>query len=164
MNLYEIGLNYIELNEMVELAGDENIPAAINEFLEEIDGDFDDKVVNTVYVIRNQESSINALRDEEKRLQAKRKRLEKEVEGMKSWIFENMQADGKKQVDSDLFDIKVRKNPPKALIKDESLIPSEFVKIEEVKKINKRELLTRLKEGEIIEGAELVQEERLDIK
>lgn len=164
MNLYEIGLNYIELNEMVELAGDENIPTAVTEFMEEIDGDFEEKVINSIYVIKNKEANVVALKDEEKRLANKRKRLEKEIDSMKNWIFENMQAIEKKEIKHDLFDVKIRKNPPKAEIIKEDLIPDEFVKVEEIKKINKRELLVRLKEGEIIPGAELTQGERLDIR
>lgn len=164
MNLYEIGKEYNELINYIELSGDEHVPEVVNEFLEEVSGDFEQKVENTVYILRNKEAQAKALKDEEKRLQLKRKRLEKEVQSMKDWIEFNMKETEQKHIKLDLFDVKLRKNPPKAEIKNEDLIPEEFITREEVVKINKRSLLERLKEGELIDGVELVQEERLDIK
>ena len=62
--------------------------------------------------------------------------------------------------------IKLKKNPPKCNILDENLIGIQYIttKIVETVTIDKKRILEDLKAGVIVEGVEMVQESRLEIK
>ena len=62
------------------------------------------------------------------------------------------------------FDLSIRKNPPKAVIEDQEMIPKDFVETHVTEKININKVKEELKKGASVQGARLVQETRLDIK
>ena len=62
------------------------------------------------------------------------------------------------------FDLSIRKNPPKAIIEDEEMIPKDFIDAQVIEKVNVNKVKEELKKGASVQGAKLVQETRLDIK
>ncbi len=62
------------------------------------------------------------------------------------------------------FDLSIKKNPPKAVIEDEAMIPQSFIDVQKIEKVNLKKIKDELKKGEAVQGARLVQETRLDIK
>ena len=64
---------------------------------------------------------------------------------------------------TDLFTLKIVKNPPKIVVINPDDIPSEFKTQEVIEKVNRVYIREQLKQMEI-KGVELVQETRLEIK
>ena len=83
-NLYELNQNYTNLLEVLETATDENLIEMVQGALNEVDGSIKDKVDNCVRFVRNLESDITALKEEEKRLADKRKTIENSKKRMRS--------------------------------------------------------------------------------
>lgn len=74
-----------------------------------------------------------------------------------------MNGIGLTKVEGKLFKISFRKSKVVKVL-DETKIPKEFIKIKTTETISKTDLGKALKNGEIIEGAELVENKSLQIK
>ena len=155
MKLYEITDAYLSLDEAEKT--DEIIKV-----LDGIKDEFDKKAENTVKVIRNFEADIQALRDEEKRLAAKRRSLEKKKEDLKEYLYSNMERLNLRKVNAGIFDINIQKNPQSIKILDEATIPDKY-KIASYR-LDKKTLKDDIKNGVVIEGAQLVQTEGIRIR
>ena len=155
MKLYEITDAYLSLDEVEKT--DEIIKV-----LDGIKDEFDKKAENTVKVIRNFEADIQALRDEEKRLANKRKSLEKKKEDLKEYLYFNMERLNVRKVNAGIFNINIQKNPQSIKILDEATIPEKY-KIASYR-IDKKTLKDDIKNGVVIEGAQLVQTEGIRIR
>lgn len=155
MNLYEITEAYMALDNL-EPSED------IKHYLNGISGEFDQKVENITYVIKNNEADIDALKKEEKRLADKRRVLENKNKYLKEYMFENMQFLGKSKIKAGTFDLRIQKNPKSVNILNADLISEDYLKIK--KDIDKSKIKKALEEGLKIDGAELIQTEGLRIR
>lgn len=125
--------------------------------------EFKSKAEQIVHVLRNNQAEVEAHKNEEKRLAERRKLIEKQNETLEAYLYGEMKVSGLKELKSPLFKLTIQKNPPKAEVLDESLIPSTYM-IPQEPKLDKKLLLNALKDGEEIPGAVIVQETRLQIK
>ena len=155
MKLYEITEAYIALDNL-EPSED------IKHYLSGISDEFDQKVENITYVIKNNEADIDALKKEEKRLADKRRVLENKNKYLKEYMFENMQFLGKSKIKAGTFDLRIQKNPKSVNILNADLISEDYLKIK--KDIDKSKIKKALEEGLKIDGAELIQTEGLRIR
>ena len=167
MKLYELADSYknlAELLEMDEFEGNADIEQALND----IEGQLEDKVQNIVYLIKNSEADILALDAEEKRLKARKVSKKAQVDRVKDWLRSTLEqlapADKGFKVQTALFNVSLSK--PSLNNLDESidmdLIPERFKKVEI--KPDKVALKKALKEGEVIEGARLVESRSFSIR
>lgn len=67
------------------------------------------------------------------------------------------------KVDFGTCSAKYRKNPPRVEVYDDTIIPEDYKEIREVTKIDKVKLKLDLRNGKEIEGARIVQDEKLKI-
>lgn len=162
MQLYVLSNNYKNILDLLD--NEEIEKEVLNKALEEIDEDIQDKVYNITKAIKNIENNMKACKEEEKRIAARRKQLENRVESLKEYVKSCMTIANKKKIETDLFNIKIAKNPPSVKILDENILPAEFKKEVITFSIDKAALKERLKNGESIDGCKLEQGERLDIK
>ena len=155
MNLYELTGQYLEVQKMI----DEGVDIEqLNDTLEEIESGLEDKAGNILYLITNMQGDIEKIKAEEKRLSEKRKASEKTIESLKEYLVNNMSAQNKHKIDNGVISCSIIKPKPILVVGDESLIPDEFKKITVSSAIDKKGLLSRLKdlqEGEEIEGASI---------
>lgn len=160
-NLYEITERY---NNLLDLLDNEEITQDIlNNALNEVQDEFNEKALNIVKFIKNLESDVNGLDAEEKRLKAKKMAYKNKIEGLKKYLESGMIFSGLKKIDLGVFNISIAKNPPSLNILDEKLIPKEYL-IEQAPKIDNTSIKNAIKEGKEIAGCELVQKESLRIK
>jgi chaperonin cofactor prefoldin len=150
--LYEIKENYRGLMDM-ELDAE-----TMADTLEAIEGEFEVKAESICYVLANIDSDIDALDNEVKRLQARKKVLNNRKESLKDYLRENMTAIDKSKIETSLFTISRVKGRASALISDEALIPKQFQRI--TVSIDKTALLAELK-NQPVEGAELTTSKEL---
>ena len=155
MKLYEITQAYENLASLED-------KEEVGKYLDLIEDEFNQKAENTVKVIKNIGADIKALRDEEKRLAQKRKSLQSNQDWLKFYLQNNMERLGDKKIKAGIFNINIQKNPQSIKILDEATIPDKY-KIASYR-IDKKTLKDDIKNGVEIEGAELVQTERIRLR
>ena len=127
--LYEIVDDMLKIQELLEDDVDQEI---LNDTLEAVEGDFDDKIENYCKVIKNLESDIAGLKAEETRLAAKRKTMENNVKSIKTFMFNAMKTVNKTKSGGDLFTVAIQKNGgkiPVVLDVDEANLPADLLRI-----------------------------------
>jgi predicted nuclease with TOPRIM domain len=159
MKLYELTDNYMQLIELADQLDEETF----RNTLESIQDSIEDKVENTAKVIKSIEADVLAIKEEEKRLKERRQALEKKIDNIKDYLKEQLEKAGIDKVKRATFTVSIQNNPPKAEIVDEKSLPLEFM-IPQPAKVDKRAILEKLKSGEHVPGAALVQEKGVRIR
>lgn len=134
----------------------------LEDTLEALEDAIEDKAENYAKVIRNIESQVSAIKDEEKRLSERRRSLENNITRLKETLQETMIYNDKRKIKTDLFSFNVQKNPPSIKVTDESIVPKRFY-VEQAPRLDRKALTKELKESEI-PGVELYQGESLRIR
>lgn len=159
MKLYELTESYINVLEKAEELDEQTL----KDTLEAIEEAIEDKVENTAKLIVCLEADAKAIKEEERRLKERRQRLEAKIDRIKDYLKEQLELAGIDKVKRPTITVSIQNNPPKAVIVDEKSIPHEYI-IPQPAKIDKRAILQKLKEGENIPGAVMVQERGVRIK
>jgi len=164
MTLYELTSDYLNL---LELAEDPDIDEqAFLDTLEGIEGALEDKADNYAKIMRMLDGDALAIREEERRLEARRKAIENNIKRMKSALQFAMQTTGKTKFKTTLFSFGIRKNPPSVVIDAANVrdFPEQYV-IEAEPVLDKKALKDALKAGEDMTGlCHLEQSESLSIR
>lgn len=157
MKLYEIAEKHNNaLLAMADIDGlDESV---INDTLEALEGEFNDKALSVASFFQNIEAEIKAMRDAEKRIAERRKIKESSVKRLKDYLLREMQRTGISKIECPQFQISLRNNPDSVEIVDENLIPNEFKRV--VYEIDKM----AIKKAGYCPGAEIVKKQTLVIK
>ena len=156
--LYELNNDFMQVQSMIEDGAE-----GLEDTLESINLEIEDKLENIGKVIRNLESEVKAFKDEEKRLADRRKTLENEVKNLKLYAEQSLKATGQRKIDAGLFKFSIQKNPASVNVTDEKLIPQKYY-VPVDPKLDKQTIKELLKNGESVPGVELVQGEGLRIK
>jgi hypothetical protein len=155
MNLYELSVNYAQLQEMIE---NEEIDAELlSDTLEAINDGIEEKFENISKLIKNLESEVKAFKEEEERLASRRKTKENKIKWLKDYLLQSLEMTNKTKVTAGTFTVRKQKNPTSVVIKDKSKLPEKFLIPQEPKE-NKKAILEALKNGETVDGAELAPE------
>lgn len=116
-----------------------------------------DKVDAVVFFRQQQESMIELIEARVKELTDRVSQIESRIQRFDDYVLNCMEINNREAFEGELYKISKRKPSKIVDIYDENLIPIEFVKIPEPKPmIMKKEISEKLKMGEIIEGARLV--------
>ena len=158
MLLYE--LNELESEILEQLESDDGID---KEIYDAIKLDEKEKLVSCARVYRQIVSDAQVCKDEEKRLSERKRKLENKAERLRQMIFEGMKMTDVKKIHRSEFDLIIKKNPPSLHITTVNYIPQEYYK-EQAPVLDKALLKEAVKNGLNIEGVQLLQTERLDIK
>lgn len=157
--LYDISKDYIVFINS-DLPEDE-----LKECLESIEGAFEEKGSNIVAVVNTLQADVDAISNEIKRLQDRKKTIVNNQERMKEYLRYNMEQSGITKINHPLFNISIGKPSVIVEVTDSDLIPDEFVKIETKITPDKVAIKKALKDGVEIEGAKLSEgKSRLLIK
>jgi hypothetical protein len=109
------------------------------------------------------EAQAEAIRNEEKRLAARRRNFEKFSDTVRESLHTQMKEWGVRKVEGLQFSFTVKKNPASVKITDESLIPAEYW--DYVPTLKKSAIKDALEENKEVPGAELDESRtRLEIK
>ena len=163
-SVYELKQGFILLANMIEdeTVSDEDILDAWNNQTD----DLKDKFENCCKYIKNVESDIAGLKEEEARLKAKRKSLENSIERFKALMHETMNAAGEKKLPCGTFTVSLQKNPESVVMDEQYIenIPEEYLKYKDPE-IDRAKIKEHLKAGVNLEGiAHLEQSEGLRIR
>lgn len=161
--LYELELDYMKLLEMAE---DPEIDAEVlSDTLEGIEGEIEIKAENYAKVIKELEGQVAVIEAEAKRLSAKKTAIENNISTIKQRLEDAMKTTGKTKFKTELFSFNIQKNPPSVKVNEDMMkdIPLEYLVFPEPK-VDKKKVLSEIKEGKEFEWAVLTQSESLRIR
>lgn len=166
MKLYEITTQYQNIYALLqdpEFAENEDILTA----LDQIEDAFENKAQQTIFMMKNIEAEIDPIDAEIKRLQAMKKARQNNIDRIKNRLRENMKAVGMSKLNCGLFSLSYRLQEANAVELDETEflannLDEDLVTVKVTP--NKTEIKCRLKNGEEIIGARLVDSEVLTIR
>lgn len=164
LSLYQLSNNYLEaLDFLTDPEAD--LPAeAINDTLEALGGELEDKAVNVAKFLRNMEAAAEAIKAAEADMARRRKTLESRAKWLKDYLKGNMEACGISKIECPYFKIAIQKNPAAVQIVDESAIPDHFKEQVVTWRINKTAIKEAIKAGKEVSGAALANGTRLAIR
>lgn len=163
MTLYELTNDWLQLMTMLEEGADEDV---INDTLEGLDYEIEQKADGYARVIRNMEADIAGLKTEIDRMTNRKKVLENNITRLKANLQNSMEITGKIKFKTDLFSFNVQDNPAAVVMDEQYLenIPEEYL-IPQEPKLDKKKLAADLKAGVDLEGiAHLEQSRSLRIR
>lgn len=152
LSLYQITSAFPKLIDQEEMSEEDKkeVEKELTELLQQ-------KSQNLIGYIRNIELTIEAMKNEEKRISEQRKVLESRLTKFKEYVKECMEQNGFTKIETQLGALSIAKNPISVEIYDEVQIPDEYkTKVIEIK-VDKTAIKKALKEtGEIIPGTRII--------
>lgn len=164
LTLYQLSGNYLQALDFLTDPELDLPIEAINDTLEGLGGELEDKAVNVAKFLRNLEITAEAIKTAEEAMAKRRKALESRVKGMRNYLKINMEACGISKIECPFFKLSIQKNPDAVNIIDEAAIPEQFKEKVVTWNISKTEIKEAIKNGQAVPGAELVNGTRLVIK
>jgi hypothetical protein len=159
MKLYELATQYKDFFDNLDDLPEE----AIQDTLEGLTGEIQVKGQNVAAYFQNVEADIEAMKEAEKRIAARRKPMENKVKWLKEYLKLNMERCEITEISCPEFTVKIKKNPPKLVIDNEAALPSKYSSEKVTIVIDNAQIKKDLK-TETVEGAHLEQGTRLDVK
>ena len=162
--LYELTAEYLQLLEWCE---DPDIdPQVLDDTMECLEGDIEDKADAYARVIAQMEYDAAALKAEYDRLALRKKRIDNSIDQMKDRLKTAMILTDKRKFKTKLFSFAIQKNPPKVVIDEDDVfsIPEDYLEYQ-LPVVNKQKIKDDLKAGKDLTGvAHFEQGESLRIK
>jgi len=142
--LYELTNDWMQLLHMLEDGADEEV---INDTLEGLDYEIEQKADGYAKVIRALEADAAAYKTEIDRMTDRKWTIENNIDRMKKNLQATMELTGKTKFKTDLFSFNVQNNAPSVVIDAEDVndIPIEYLIVEA--KVDKKKIATDIKAG-----------------
>jgi predicted nucleic acid-binding Zn-ribbon protein len=151
------------MNQMMH-TDDPEVVAMFEDAIEEAGDNFREYIVQAMDIAANLKMSAEAIKLEIQRLQSLLTERNTRAERLENAVKRYMEMVDVKEVVTDLYTLKLRKNPPKVEILEEVVVPSEY-KVEKVSfSIDKKAIADALKNGVPVDGARLINTTRLEVK
>ena len=152
LSLYEITSGFPALMENEEISEEDK-----KKIEDELEILLQQKSQNIIGYTKNIELTINAMKEEEKRIADNRKALENKMARFKDYVKECMEKNGITKIDTGLGTLSVAKSPASVEIINEDEVPKEFKQEVVTIKIDKTKIKNNFKEtGEIPAGVNIV--------
>lgn len=158
MTLYELKNEVLELYYLLQEGEIEE--DVFKDTLEGVEGDIDYKIDSYCKVIKQLEGESEMLKKESDRLKTRKETIDKNITRMKNTIQDVLNATGKQKVKTELFNVSLRKTPPKLIVTGE--VPQEFL-IPQEPKVDNASIKEMLK-TQTLDFAHLEQGQSLSIR
>lgn len=150
--------------ELKEMLLDPDMDAeAINDTLEGLEGELEDKADGYAVVMEYLRADIEMIKAEQDRLRNRRITMEHRIDALKERLAFMMTETGKTKFSTAYHNFSIAKNPPKVVIDDAEAIPPKYL-IPQDPKVDTKGILSDLKNGELMGWAHLEQGEGLRIR
>ena len=164
MNLYEIDKAYLDVIENGFSFDDETGELLFDEsMMEQLEGEFYDKIDNICAYIKNQEALKSGISDEIKSLNDRKKSVDCKIDYLKKLITDSMTRRDVNKLETPRNKISFRKSVSVNVLDESKISGAYFVEKTEIK-LDKKALLAALKEGIKVDGASLLEKKNLQIK
>lgn len=156
--LYEIKQELVSLQNLIDEAEnpDETLIEAFRDTMEGIQLSFEEKAQNVVGFMNNVGANLDAIDNEIKRLQAKKKSIANKQEWFRDYLRTNMADAGISKIECPLFTISLGKPTVEVEVSDPELLPIDLREKVVTYKADKAAIKKALQAGEKVDGAELV--------
>lgn len=152
LSLYEITSGFPALMENEEITEEDK-----KKIEEELTVLLQKKSQNIIGYTKNIELTINAMKEEEKRIADNRKVLENKISKFKEYVKECMENNGFTKIETELGTLSIAKSPTSVEIVNEDEVPNEFKQEVVTIKIDKTKIKNNFKEtGEIPTGVNII--------
>lgn len=145
------------------MCNDDVDPQLIQDTLDSIETELNEKVDNIINLKRTVDGDIDVIDKEIKRLQTMKKQKKNLSERLKSYLFDMLEQRNLQKYRTSKNNIFKRRNAPSLYIMNEELIDKSYF-IEQEPKLDKKALKEDLKNGADVLGVELRDSESLVIK
>jgi len=156
-NIYEIKNEFNTLWSILEdeLVDDEALVGAWETATE----DLAEKLENCCKYIKNEEAVIAGLKEEEERLNARRKAKENAIKRLKQLMQDAMTAAGEKKLPCGTFTVSIQNNAPSVVMDEQYVenVPAEYLRLREPE-VDKKKILEALKDGKNLDGLAHLQQ------
>ena len=162
--LYELASLYLaDLSKLEDLELDEQTVA---DTLEGLSGELEVKATNVAMFCRNLEASVEAIKEAETQMSARRKAIENRAYRIRQYLKDNMERTGILKIEGPHFAISIKRNPPAVYVEAPELVPAEFMRTPPPPPsvLDKKAVAEALKAGKDVPGCRLEQGTRLDIR
>lgn len=159
MNLFELNETYRKLEQRDDL--DET---TLKDTLDSINDSREIKLDNIANWIENNQADIDFLDKKIKQLREEKQALSNKNNSLMEYMTTAIDDSGLKELKTENHILKPRNYRASVYISDEKDIPSEYIEVKTEEKVNKAALYKALKNGEIINGAELKPNRKTVIK
>ena len=157
LSLYNITNRFVELLDKAE--NEELTTEEVQAIGIELEKELLNKSSNIIGYIKNAESLINAIKDEETRLEEMRKTGEKKLERFKTYVLDNMNRLGIIEIPTGLGSLKVARNPMSIEVINEDEVPEEFRKTVVKTSADRVAIKKHFQEtGEIVAGTRVIND------
>ena len=164
LSLYDLSTNYLQVLDFLTDPEMDLPIEAVNDTLEALGGELEDKAINVAKFLRNMEAMAEAIKNAEVDMAKRRKALENRVLWLKEYLKGSMEHTGITKIECPYFKLSIQNNPPAVNIFDEDAIPLEF-KVQVVSwKTDKTAIKKAIQSGQSVVGANLTNGTRLVIK
>ena len=160
--LYEMTDAYIKANEAITI-DDETGEVIGWEMLEEIEDNIDDKLESIACLYKESLAMAEALKAEEKNLEARRTAYEKKAEWLKNYMSESMLLVGKTKLERPRANLRFIKSESVRIL-DNDAIPVIYTSRKVTYSPNKVAIKKAIKSGIKVDGAVLDVKENLQVK
>ena len=162
MKLYELTGAYNDIFGLLETEDELNFQA-LEDTLQAIEGDLEQKAGGIAKMIISLQKTAEAFGGEAIRLADKKRSLENKVKWLKDYMMQAMEAISKDKIQTDVGTICRQKSPAGVSVIDAKAIPDEFW-YQPDPQLDKSSVLSALKRGAQVPGAELHQGYHLRIR
>lgn len=163
--LYKLSQHYLAAYH--DLVGNPDVPdEAVTDTLAGLQGEFEEKAINIASLIMNIEADATAIKEAERNMQERRKRLENQANRLRDYLLNNLQAmpSSQQKIFTPELEIKIKICPPTVIIEAGSKIPDEYMRIvPESKEPDKAKLKEALLNKIELSGISLFRRNKLDI-
>jgi predicted nuclease with TOPRIM domain len=163
MRIYDLAQQYADMLEFLEDDADNE---QLQAMLDGLEGKIEEKIENTVKVMKSLEFNAAAIDTEIKRLSSRKAAITNNVTYLKANIEQSMLTLGIDKVKGNIYTVAMQNNVPKVNVLCEELIPEYYFNLPLVEpQLDKRRLLEAMKNGEYSgPGASIVQEKSLRVR
>lgn len=152
MNLYQL---HDCMKQAEDALSDGASPEDVAQVIDALEIDFRQKCVQIAYFIKNLEGDIDKCKAEELRIADRRKSMQAHYDRLKEYLAEGMIKAGIGKADDGVIGVSCGKPRPMLVIDDEESVPDDYRTIKVSAVIDKKMLLSAIKDGAEVEGAHI---------
>lgn len=154
VQLYKLTKQMRELEKLAEV--DPDMQEAVTDTLEAVEGEFQEKAQAIATIFLNLDPDVDAIDQEIKRLQERKKLYVNQKARLIEYLRENMEGSGIKKIECPLFRITLAKGREVVVVDDEDEIPDDYMEIPHVEaKPDKKKIMDQYRTGEPVPGTHL---------
>lgn len=138
----------------------------VQDTLESISGDLEQKSQNVAMFIRNLEATAEQIKEHAKAMIERAKAMEARATRIRQYLLDGLTLAQRDKIETPYFKIKIALNPPSVKIENEALVPGAYMTepTPPAPQPDRKLIAAALKDGFEIPGCSLVRGRRLDIR